>query len=165
MNFTEGILWGLGRTDAALRRAFDGLTADQVARRPCESCNSIGSIVIHLGRVMDTWTHRLVGGDDIWETEGWAEKLGLPANDRGWTYDKQSSENQKPLSELLGYYQGAFHLWALTVETFPEGRLTDPVESPLDLNVEQILAHVITELNQHVGQIDYMRGMYRSNIE
>jgi hypothetical protein len=33
----------------------------------------------------------------------------------------------------------------------------------ITLDVDQTLAHVVTELSQHVGQIDYLRGMQQSD--
>ncbi len=163
MEFRESIRWSLARVHAALLRSLDSLTPEQVSWRPCSSCNSIGSMVIHLGRVQDTWAHRILGGSDIWGTEGWADRFGLPEQDRGWSYDQQSQEEKSPLEDLLGYYEAAFQLWDQTISNLPEERFGEPVESPLNLTVDQTLAHVVIELSQHLGQIDYLRGMQQSN--
>ena len=162
MEFRESIQWSLGRMHAALLRSLESLTPEQVAWRPCGSCNSIGSMVIHMGRVVDTWAHRVQGGSDIWETDGWADRLGLPAKDRGWSYDQQSKEEKRPLEDLLGYYEAASQLWGRAVSDLPQERFGDPLESPINLTFDQTLSHVVTELSQHVGQIDYLRGMQQS---
>ena len=42
----------------------------------------------------------------------------------------------------------------------PNERLTDLVQGRrFSLPLEKMFAHVVTELNQHAGQIDYLRGM------
>lgn len=162
MDFREANLWSLERTRASLMRALEGLTPQQVAWRACATCNSTGAMVIHLGRVEDTWVHRLIGGKDIWETEGWCQKLGLPANDRGWTYDKQSAQEKRPLAELVAYYEATHRLLARTVQEFPANRFDEAFANPANFTVSQMFSHLIIEENQHVGQIDYLKGLQRS---
>ena len=162
MDFREATLWSLERTSASLHRSLEGLTPEQAAWRPCPSCNSIGSMVVHLGRVEDTWTHRIIGGADIWETEGWAERFGIPANDRGWTYDKQSMQEKRPLADLLAYYEATHRLAVKTVQEIPTERLSEEPENPLNFTVGQIFSHMVIEENQHVGQIDYLKGLQNS---
>jgi hypothetical protein len=163
VEFKESVLWSLDRTKSTLNRSLEGLTNEQAAFRPCDNCNSIGSMVIHLGRVQDTWTTRIVGGADIWETDGWAEKLGLPAADRGWSYDKQSMEEKRPLSDLAAYYEAALGRHSSAIRDLPTSRLGDKAESPLNLSIEQTLLFIIVELGQHIGQIDYLKGMQTPN--
>ncbi len=162
MDFRESTLWSLDRTRASLLRSLDGLTPAQVAHRACGNCNSIGSMVVHLGRVQDTWTTRIIGGKDIWETEGWDVKLGIPAADRGWTFDKQSMQEKKPLADLLAYYEAAYRRMAKTVKDLPVARFSEAVQSPMNLSVEQTFAHIIVEKSMHIGQIDYLKGMQKS---
>lgn len=163
MNYCEGVLFGLDRTERALQKALEGLSQQEVAWRPCAECNSIGAMVIHLGRVEDTWVHRIVGGKDIWEIDGWASKFGLPANDRGWTFDTQSSGEQRLLKELLEYYGATHQLLVKTIETIPESRFAEIPDNPLNFTVEQIFAHIVVEENQHVGQIDYLKGLQENS--
>ena len=162
MDFKEGALWGLDRAKGFLHRSLDGLTQQQAAWRACGNCNSIASMVIHLGRVEDTWTHRILGGKDIWETDGWAQKFGLPIEDRGWTFDKQSAQEQQPLSELVNYYEATHRLLVEFIEKLPVERLAESPQNPMNLTVEQIFSHIVIEESQHVGQIDYLKGMQNS---
>ena len=162
MDIREVTLWGLERTRGGLLRSVDSLTPEQVAWRPCQTCNSIGSMVIHLGRVQDTWTHRIMGGQELWEIEGWAQRFGLPVEDRGWSYDKQSLQEKQPLAELLAYYEATHRLLTKTIQELPEDRFTETPEHPLNFTIEQVFGHLVIEENQHVGQIDYLKGQQQS---
>ncbi len=155
-------LWSLERTGASLFKAVDGLSASQLAWRPCSTCNSIGSMVIHLGRVEDTWVHWTVGGAELWEEAGWHRKLGLPKEDRGWAYDTLPPEKKPALADMLAYFRATRSLLIKVIQELPEARWTDTPENRLKFNVQQIVAHVIIEENQHVGQIEYLRGMQKS---
>jgi uncharacterized damage-inducible protein DinB len=163
MKFSESIHWSNARVHAALLHSLESVTPEQVAWRACDNCNSIGSTVIHMGRVQDTWGTRIGGGADLWESEGWADRFGLPVKDRGWSYDQQSMEEKRLLKELLEYYEATSRRWAQILTDLPRERFVEPVESPLNLSVEHTFAHVVTELSQHLGQIDYLRGMQQSN--
>ncbi len=159
MDVQSSVLWSLTRTRDSLLKALEGLTPTRVAWRACGNCNSIGSMVIHLGRVEDGWTHRVTGGKDIWETEGWCNKLELPTNDRGWTFDKQTLQQQRPLNDLVAYYEATHRLLVETVQKTSASRLDETPENPMKLMVGQVFAHLIIEENQHVGQIAYLKGM------
>lgn len=162
MDVRESIVWSLDRTRSSLLRSLDGLTPAQVAWRACGNCNSIGSMVVHLGRVQDTWITRIIGGKDLWETESWDARLGMPAADRGWTFDKQSLRDKQPLADLLGYYEAAYRRLVKTVKDLPAPRFAETVQGPMNLNIEQTLLHIVVEKSMHIGQIDYLKGLQKS---
>ena len=174
--FCRGLLWGRlregtwttakpspGASAAPPRSSITpppSLSEEEAGYRPCATCNSIASTIIHCGRAVDTWTSAALGEDDIWVTQGWAKKFGLPDDDRGWTYDTQPAAERTPVAELPAYFLAANRRFLDLVANVPEERLTDLVQGRrFSLPLEKLFSHIVTELNQHAGQIDYLRGM------
>ena len=73
-------------TDAASRPAsaaepvLDGLTHEAAHRMPGDQGNSIAWLLWHAARQMDVQTVALSGGESVWTSGGWAQRLGV---DRG----------------------------------------------------------------------------------
>ena len=64
----------------------------------------------------------------------------------------------------MGYFEATHKRFLDLVKTVPEGRMADIIEGRfLSLSVDKIFTQVVTELNQHLGQIDYVRGMLGKN--
>ena len=160
MDYRETLAWCLGRTATIIGNATAELSEEEAGYRPCATCNSIASTIIHCGRVADSWASTALGEDEIWVTQGWAEKFGLPPDDRGWTYDTQPPSERTPAAELGGYFEAANRRFLDFLANVPEERMTDLVTGRrFSLPIEKLFPHVVTELNQHAGQIDYLRGM------
>ena len=160
MNYREAVAWCLGRTATIINNAAADLTEEEAGYRPCATCNSIASTIIHCGRAVDTWTSAALGEDDIWVTQGWAKKFGLPDDDRGWTYDTRPPAERTPVAELPAYFLATNRRFLDLVANVPDERLTEPVQGRrFSLPLEKLFGHIVTELNQHAGQIDYLRGM------
>lgn len=164
MDFREGISWCLVRIAKVLDNAKNDLTEEEASYRPCRACNSIGATLIHCGRAEDGWASRITGQEEIWLANGWADKFRLPKEDRGWSYDDQSPEERRPVAELVGYFTETNTVFLQILKTLPEERMSQMVEGrSLSLSVDKVFTHVVTELNQHLGQIDYVRGMLGKN--
>ena len=64
------------------------------------------------------------------------------------------------MAELPAYFLAANRRFLDLVANVPEERLTDLVQGRrFSLPLEKLFSHIVTELNQHAGQIDYLRGM------
>lgn len=161
MDYREAVAWSLGRTLTIINNAAADLTEEEASYRPCATCNSIASTIIHCGRAVDTWTtSALDEEDDIWITQGWAKKFGLPDDDRGWTYDTLPPADRAPVAELPAYFEATNRRFLDLVANVPDERLTKPVQGRrFSLPLEKLFSHIVTELAQHAGQIDYLRGM------
>jgi uncharacterized damage-inducible protein DinB len=165
MEVKEVLIRSLNESWGYLTEATDGLTQEEIAWAPAPHCNSIAFIFWHVTRVEDIWIHpiiqRIAG---VYWTQGWPERLGIPATEIGYQYtEEQLRAWSAPKLEDLQEYARAVHERTLTfVESLTSEKLLEvPREDHPDQTIGVILAHYITELAQHVGQVSYLRGVQR----
>lgn len=160
----------------ATDQTLDGLTAEDLARRPSRETNSIGWLAWHVARVEDRWTslllgrelkgsdHRTVLVDDLW-SRGWAIKMGMPEN-KGSGVGMNPNELDSfspPTNELLIEY---FDAVRSETKIMLGGLRTEFFERPWDslfgkpMTLLDMFVHITAELNQHVGQMGYLKGLY-----
>ena len=143
-----------------------GLTQDQVLWRPASHANNIGFILWHLTRGEDTIISDLDSGQPVlWESGGWHEKFGQPAEapDPGDRMGLQSLPIPD-LEVLLGYSKAVHGKSQSFLASFPSERL-DEAHDPTrpQRTVAASVRHLITHNNNHHGQIDYIRGLQDQN--
>ena len=92
-----------------LKTALDGLSDDDLTRRPSEQCNPIGWTLWHQYRYEDGVISRITGEPEVWAADNWHDTFGLPAGDdrlgMGDSLDKVGSF--RPTLENLQAYGGA----------------------------------------------------------
>ena len=88
MTLNEFIADALEKEDGFLKEALQGLSPEELAWQPAPGANSIGWILWHMTRVEDMWIQFFAQfGAELWETEGWHEKFGLPTpRQRLWAH-------------------------------------------------------------------------------
>ena len=74
-----------------MRKAFDGLSDEEVSRRPGADCNSMAWLLWHLCRVEDGFISSLDGSKELWE-EGWSEKCGISEETEGMGYGHKAGD-------------------------------------------------------------------------
>lgn len=145
--------------------AADGLSADQLAHRVDPGANSIAWLVWHLSRVQDDHVAGVAGGEQVWTTQGWADRFALPFRVGSIGYGHSSDDVAQVRVEspelLTGYYDAVA---ARTLEYV--GGLTDADldrvvdeawDPPVTLGVR--LVSVIDDCAQHAGQAAFVRGI------
>ena len=65
-----------------VRKALDGLSDEEVSKRPNAECNSMAWLLWHLSRAEDGIVSSLDGSVELWK-DGWAEKCGISAETKG----------------------------------------------------------------------------------
>ena len=164
METNEIILASLNESWGYLTRALNGLTQEEITWTPAPHSNSLAFVLWHVTRVEDFWVNRVIKrGSDIYETEGWRERLGTPEDGgTGYTEEQLRSWPTPKLEDLRGYAQ-AVHEKTLAVlgSVTAEELLEVPRPDQPEQAVGGILAHLITEIALHVGQIDYLCGVHR----
>ena len=159
-----------------MERALDGLTPAELAWRPDAESNSIAFIVWHVVRVEDRWIQAFAQGiPDVWARDGWYEKLGLSENEIGFGLTvEQLGKFPAIAKENLDGYRHAVqnetqaYLKSLKAEDLDSvpGRTLRP-ESSESLerfrgwSIGRMFRQLLAELNQHLGQVSYIRGMQR----
>ncbi len=159
----------LDQQHAALMKTLDGLSQQEISYRPDPQCMSIGFLTWHLARAQDFLVQTVAkSAPQLWEGE-WAARFSrAPANpeDSGFGFLAEQLEAfQVPsLSVLRGYIEATRanalqHLRGLDESSLENVRVASPVGGQLTLS--SVYQQMIWELNQHGGQIAYLRGMQR----
>ena len=165
MEATEVILRSLAQSQDYLNRALDGLTQDEAAWSPNAECNNIAFILWHMTRVEDFFVNRVIQREgELYEVEGWREKLGTPAKDTGYQYTVEQLQDWRvPKLELLREYANSVRKKTLSLLSSSSAEKLSEVPRP-DRSPDSIgatLSRISTEMALHVGQIAYLRGVQR----
>jgi hypothetical protein len=164
MEISELLSDSLGRVRDDVREVVDGLDQDQLAWRPDEESNSIAWLVWHLTRVEDDHVADVAGIEQVWTSQGWYDRFGLPFPPRahGWGHTPADVAQVRIAGGLLADYQDA--VAAMTVDYVASlkpadlDRIVDERwDPPVSLGVR--LVSVVNEVNQHLGQAAYLRGL------
>ena len=142
----------------------DGLTEDQLAQRVDPGANTIAWLVWHLTRVQDDHVAEVAGREQVWTSQGYADRFGLPF-DVGATGYGQTSEQVgqvRASADLLSAYVRSVHEQTLAFLATLSGEDLDRVvdrrwDPPVTLGAR--LVSVVNDDTQHVGQAAYVRGL------
>ena len=163
MDIKQVLIKSLDESQSYLARALRELTEEDITWSPKVGSNSIIFIFWHLVRVEDSWINRVVlKSKEIYESEGWQEKLGTPAQGSGFQYTLEDLQSWPvPQVDILQRYAAAVRQRTTVFISSLDDRKLSEVARPDHKydTVEAILSHLITEIALHVGQIDYLRGM------
>ena len=149
MNVSELLADALGRVREQMPDLVAGLSDDDLAWRPDPGANSIAWLVWHLTRIEDDHVAGVAGPEQVWVAEGWAQRFGLPVgvHERG--------------DLLAGYYEAVAARTAAYVATIGPADLDRVVDEawdpPVTLGVR--LISIVNEVNAHLGQAQYVRGL------
>ena len=167
MEISNFILDILNHTQQAMTGAVDGLTPEELAFQPDKESNSIGFILWHQARAEDSLVQGMIQQKpQVWTSENWHQKMNLSekTEDDGWGYtaEQVAAFPVPALKDLLDYAEA---VRSRTVE-FLQGMTPDKfdkvVQTPFgELTIGQIFSLTMCEINQHTGQIAYLRGLQR----
>ena len=157
----------LDDANQSLVRSVQGLSTQELSWQPQPDCNSIGFLVWHCARVLDNWFQsRIKGVPQLWE-EGWAEKLQrapADASDIGFQFTAELLQSfQVPDTSALLAYVEAVHASTVTylkgVDDTALENVTVGLRGSGTMPLVTLLEQLVWELNQHGGQIAYLKGM------
>jgi hypothetical protein len=142
-----------------------GLGPAELNLRPGGTGNPIAWLVWHLSRVQDTHIAGAAGLDQVWTSQGFAERFGFPLKPRDTGYghtSRQVSSIQVDSGDLLLEYHRAVLGRTLEFIRPLDGADLDRVvdeswDPPVTLGVR--LVSVIGDCLMHVGQAAYVRGL------
>jgi hypothetical protein len=165
MRSNELLLYAYEQIQGTLRRAVEGLTPDELTRRPGPEANTIAWLAWYLVRVQDDHLTGVAGGEQVWTAEGWATRFDLPfppgATGYGFS-SEQVAQVRVPSAELLLDYAAAVHArTADYLRGLSDADLDTVVDTrwdpPVTLGVR--LVSVLSDDLQHVGQAAFLRGL------
>jgi len=156
---------GFGRIREVVHRVVTSLSPEDLAARVDPDANSIAWLVWHLTRVQDDHVSEVAGTEQIWTSQGWYSRFGLPFRP-GATGYAHSSDDVGQVSgipaELLSGYHDAVHAhtveFVATLTDHDLDRIVDERWTPaVTLGVR--LVSVIADDLQHAGQAAFVAGM------
>jgi len=154
----------LGRVRDGVTDVVAGLDVDQLAWRPDDQSNSIAWLVWHLTRIEDDHVADVAGIEQVWTSQGWYDRFALPfpPGAHGWGHSAAEVAEVRASADLLAGYHAA--VAAMTLEYVGSLRpsdldriVDDRWDPPVSLAVR--LVSVVNEVNQHLGQAAYLRGL------
>lgn len=165
MQVSDVLVDAYGRIHEEVQSVLDGLDADELGTRLDPDANSIAWLVWHLTRVQDDHVAAAFDVEQVWTSQGWAQRFALPFPVADHGYGHTSSQVAElsgiggPL--LLGYHEATWQQTvALLRDVTPDGldRVVDTRWTPpVTLGVR--LVSVVADDLQHVGQAAFARGM------
>ena len=167
MEGPELIADGLGRVNQLLHRALTGVPAETLNRMPNGHSNSMAWLAWHLTRIQDDHFASLAGEPQLWTSEGWHERFGMPADDSitggGHSLEEAAAVQVDSADVLLGYndavYERSKRYLAGVAADDLDRELNEPQYTPLPtLGVR--LVSIVSDNTQHAGQVMYLRGYF-----
>lgn len=155
------------RIQEEVHAAVEGLTLDDLHRRPAPDANSVAWLVWHLTRVQDDHVAAF-DLDQVWLTQDWEKRFGLDLKPHDIGYGHTSAQVAKvrvDSADLLTGYYDAVHAQSLEALRGLTAADLDRVvdenwDPPVTLGVR--LISVLSDDLQHVGQVAYLRGLLQS---
>jgi hypothetical protein len=155
----------LSRIGDSARDVVDGLSADELNARVDGRSNSIAWLVWHATRVQDAHVAEAFGVDQVWTTNGWAQRFGLDLAPADTGYGHSSDEVAKVQVDdpalLTGYLDDTLALTTRLVGDLSEGDLDRVVDERWDpaVTLGVRLVSVVDDDVQHLGQAAFLRGL------
>lgn len=161
----ELLIDAFDRIHGAVHAVVEGLAPDQLEFRIDDAANSIAWLVWHLTRIQDDHVADVAGEEQVWTSQGWAQRLRLPFDDWATGYGHGPDEVAAltvDSGDLLTAYHDAVHeetrryLERLTPPDL-DRIVDDSWDPPVMLRVR--LVSVIADDLQHAGQAAFVRGV------
>ena len=165
--FKDSIKSGLNEYYGKLKQSVEGLTPEELSWQPAPESNHILWTVWHMARVSDRWANQTVlGGEELWTSRNWAERMGLPAEryGRGETPDQVRDFPPVDIGLVFEYFDEAHASLLAMIDGLESSDLARDVYAAYrdeSLNIGWILGHILAEESQHLGQVAHIRGMIK----
>jgi hypothetical protein len=164
MKSNELLLDAFGRVREIVDVTLDGLDDETLVRRPAGHGNSIAWLIWHLSRIEDTQVASAAGLPQVWTSQGFAGRFGLPLpeHDTGYGHSSDNVDAVRAPAELLADYYEAVHRQTVEVlNSLGDDDLDRVVDTrwdpPVTFGVR--LVSTVADCLQHVGQAAYAKGL------
>ena len=161
----ELLIEAYGRIGQVVHQVVDGMDEDALASRVDPEANSIAWLVWHLSRVQDDHIAHVAGTEQVWTSNGWADRFGLPFDTSAIGYGQTSADVGKvrgvSAESLAGYYDDVYAASTAYLRDLTDADLDRVVDErwdpPVTLAVR--LVSVIGDDLQHAGQAAFVKGL------
>lgn len=166
MNTIEVFTDAFGRIRGWVHSAVAGLPGEAINYRPDDGSNSIGWLIWHLTRVQDDHVADLAKRTQVYTAEGWATRLGLPADDAdigyGHTPKQVAQVRFDTTDHLVAYFDAVHERTQAYIDSITAEELDRVVDTRWDPPVTAgvRLVSVMDDCMNHTGQAHYVRGLW-----
>jgi hypothetical protein len=165
MNNAELLVDAFGRIREIVHGVVGGLTPEQLSFRADAEANSIAWLVWHLTRIQDDHIADVAQTEQVWTSQGWVDRFGLPfapsATGYGHSSDDVAAVTVQSGDLLVGYYDAVHEQTIRFVQRITDADLDRIVDEswdpPVTLGVR--LVSVIDDDLEHGGQAAFVRGI------
>lgn len=165
--FLVAIDSGLNEAFDKLNRALDGLSDEESRWQPTLDSNPIDWMVWHMARVEDNLVNVVLQNHQpIWERDRWGARLAIsyPGAGAGMTMDEIRGMRPINVPKVMEYYRSVRDETSIYfAKTIRQDDLARVIEHTnfRGWTGAQILGRLLCEEAEHLGQIEYLRGMMR----
>lgn len=152
------------RIPEQVHSVLDGLTPDQLTFRVDSEANTIAWLIWHLSRIEDDHIADVAGRPQVWTSDGWARRWGLPLDDADTGYGHTSEQVAAVIGDaklLRGYFDAVHEMTSRFVRTLTDRDLDRVVDEdwdpPVTLGVR--LVSVASHNFEQLAQADFVRGI------
>jgi hypothetical protein len=164
MTSAELLADAFDRIHQIVHRVLDGLEPGQLAFRVDPEANSIAWLVWHLTRIQDDHLADAFRAEQVWTSQGWVERFGLPFDpgDTGYGHGPDEvAAVRAAAAELVGYHDAVHQQTTRQLAPVVDADLDRIVDRswdpPVSLGVR--LVSVVADDLQHAGQAAFVRGI------
>ncbi|MDQ1306539.1 MAG: hypothetical protein QG671_2371 [Actinomycetota bacterium] len=166
LELARGLLTdGFSRTADALPHLLADLSPADLLWQPDPGSNSIAWLTWHLTRVQDDHLAGVGRVDQVWSTQGWADRFNLPYPRASIGFGQVAAEvaafGVSDRELLLGYHAATQAMTRDVLAAMDHADFDRVVDERWDPPVTAAvrLVSVVDDTAQHTGQIGYLRGL------
>lgn len=157
------------RLSMGFEEVLDGLTLDDLKRRPAPDANTIGWLLWHTTRSLDRTVGDVMWGEQLWTKDKWHEKFNRPhnPNDTGWghSFEDVASLEIPDVRTLLEYHRAVMEESVKYITNLSEDGLDKEFDNSINPGtMTAVSVRILGNINdcyQHVGQAAYVRGLLK----
>jgi hypothetical protein len=155
------------RVSGSVHAVLRGVTPADLAARVDPEANTMAWLVWHIARGQDAQVSALAETEEVWTSDGWFEKFGVPFPPSASGYGQSTAEVAALDgigADLLGGYFDAVHARTLEIvgalDPSEFSRVVDDSYDP-PVTLAARLVSVVNDCTQHVGQASFIKGFAR----
>ncbi|CAN5165905.1 MAG: mycothiol transferase [Nocardioides sp.] len=167
MSPSDVLTEGFGRVLEGVDGLVHNLDPAHLTARVTPQTNTIAWLVWHIARVQDAQIAQVCEAEEIWTSQGYVDRFGLPFAPQASGYGQSADEVGQvdvPADLLLDYLQATHDATMDFLSGLSESDLDRVVDSrwdpPVTLGVR--LVSILDDDVQHLGQASFLAGILRS---
>ena len=149
---------------------LEGLTVDELNRRPSPGGNPIGWTLWHAARSLDRTVGDVIKGEQLWIKDAWHSRFNLPPDylDTGYGHADAQVDNVKipDTQTLLDYYKSVMDVILEYLENLSEEELDNECEFSVEPGSKRaVYFRIVANIydSHHIGQAAYIKGLIKGH--